>query len=81
MFLSNHGFFCVDCPKLFPRAPPPKTSPSPSRRRRAAKPLTKKRLLEERRAALKRTAKADKRSLSGPSIRGRWIAPRILFFE
>jgi mannan endo-1,4-beta-mannosidase len=72
---GNHGFFCVDCPKLFPRAPPPQTSASPARRRRAPKPLTKKSLLEERRAALKRTAKADKRSLTGPSIRGRWIAP------
>jgi len=64
----------VDCPKLFPRAPQTSASAS-DRRRRIAKPITKKRLLEERRAALKRTAKAEKRSLSGPSIRGRWTAP------
>jgi len=71
---GNHGFFCVDCPKLFPRAP--QTSASPSNgRRTVAKPLTKKRLLEERRAEWKRTAKAEKRSLSGRSIRGRWTAP------
>jgi len=71
---GNQGFFCMDCPKLFPRAPQP--SASPSVRRRKAKPFTKKRLLEERRAAWKRSAaKAEKRSLTGPSIRGRWQAP------
>lgn len=67
----------MDCPKLFPRAPQTSASAS-DRRRRVAKPITKKRLLEERRAAWKRTAKAEKRSLSGPSIRGRWTAPGIL---
>jgi len=71
---GNQGFFCVDCPKLFPRAPQTSASAS-DRRRRVAKPITKKRLLEERRAAWKRTAKAEKRSLLGPSIRGRWTAP------
>ena len=77
IFFSNQGFFCVDCPKLFPRAPQASASAS-DRRRRVAKPITKKRLLEERRAAWKRTAKAEKRSLSGPSIRGRWKAPGIV---
>jgi len=33
-------------------------------------------LLEERKAAWKKSAKAKKRSLSGPSIRGRWVAPQ-----
>jgi mannan endo-1,4-beta-mannosidase len=66
----------VDCPKLFPRAP--QTSATPSNGRRYARPMTKKRLLEERRAAMKRTVNAETRSLSGPSIRGRWRAPGIL---
>lgn len=67
----------MDCPKLFPRVPQPSSSPS-VRRRRAAKPFTKKRLLQERKAAWKKSAMAGKRLLTGPSIRGRWRAPRIL---
>jgi len=74
---SNQGFFCLDCPKLFPRAPA-QPSPSPSVRRRSPKPLTKARLLQERKAAWKRSRSSEKRSLSGPSIRGRWVAPGIL---
>lgn len=77
IFFSNQGFFCVDCPKLFPRAPQPSASPS-ARRRRVAKPLTKKRLLQERKAAWKKSARAEKRLLSGKSIRGRWRVPGIL---
>jgi len=71
---GNQGFFCLDCPKLFPRTPQP--SASPSVRRRTPKPLTKARLLQERKAAWKRYMKAEKRSESGPtiSIRGKWRA-------
>jgi len=73
---GNQGFFCIDCPKLFPRSPQPSASP-PVGRRRAARPLTKKRLLQERKAAWKKSAMAAGRAmLSGPSIRGRWRAPQ-----
>ncbi|KAF8798017.1 glycoside hydrolase family 5 protein [Phlegmacium glaucopus] len=77
---GNHGFFCVDCPKLFPRVTPqpsPSPSPAPGVRRRSPKPkpLTKYRLLQERRAAWKRFRDAKKRSAPGQTIRGRWIAP------
>jgi len=70
---GNNGDFCLDCPKLFPRVPAPAVSPSV--KRRSAKPMTKKRLLEERRAAWKRSTEAQKRSLKGPRIRGSWLAP------
>jgi mannan endo-1,4-beta-mannosidase len=33
-------------------------------------------LLEERKAAWKKSAQSKKRSLTGPSIRGRWVAPQ-----
>jgi len=73
----------VDCPKLFPLVtpPPPQTSNTPSGRRRrgvSPKALTKRSLLEERKAALKRSrADAKKRSIgttSGIRIRGRWVS-------
>jgi len=73
---GNQGFFCVDCPKLFPRTPQPSAAPSLGRRR-VAKPITRARLLQERKAAWKKSRKAAKRSESGSgrSIRGRWSAP------
>ncbi|KAF8964679.1 glycoside hydrolase superfamily [Flammula alnicola] len=76
---GNQGFFCADCPKLFPRVvPPPQTSATPNNRRRAAKPLTKKRILEERKAAQKKARKLQQRSASpaagGIRIRGRWMS-------
>jgi mannan endo-1,4-beta-mannosidase len=71
---GNQGFFCVDCPKLFPRtvAPP---APSAAVGRRSPKPLTKARLLQQRKAAWKKSMNAQKRSTTGTSIRGRWMAP------
>jgi len=74
---GNQGFFCLDCPKLFPRSTSPQPSASPAVRRRSPKRLTKARLLQERKAAWKKSRKAEKRSGSGPSIsiRGRWKAP------
>jgi mannan endo-1,4-beta-mannosidase len=69
---GNNGDFCVDCPKLFPRVAPPAVSPAVGRR---SKPMTKKRLLQERKAAWKRSLEAQERSSIGPRIRGRWHAP------
>jgi mannan endo-1,4-beta-mannosidase len=72
----------VGCPKLFPIAPPPAPPPQissvPGMRRRSVKPLTKRRILEERRAAFKksRSAQLQKRDekSSGVRIRGRWTS-------
>lgn len=67
----------MDCPKLFPRVvpPPPQTSPVPSnRRRRNVKPLTKARVLAERKAAMKRATAMAKRTAGGVRIRGRWVS-------
>ncbi|TFK42587.1 glycoside hydrolase family 5 protein [Crucibulum laeve] len=77
---GNQGFFCMDCPKLFPTAvaPPPRPSPAPdSKRRSLPKALTKSILLQERKEARKRTRKLQKRSnprASGIRIRGNWVA-------
>eukprot|EP00753_Platysulcus_tardus_P010955 PLAT3170.1.p1 GENE.PLAT3170.1~~PLAT3170.1.p1 ORF type:complete len:551 (+),score=-122.98 PLAT3170.1:35-1687(+) len=76
---GNQGFFCVDCPKLFPpTTPPPQTSPAPGEKRRSVQPLSKSRLFLERQEARKRTREARKRSGSAEpiamKIRGRWGA-------
>ncbi|KDR81606.1 hypothetical protein GALMADRAFT_239658 [Galerina marginata CBS 339.88] len=77
---GNQGFFCVDCPKLFPRIvpPPPQVSSTPNRRRsKAPKPLTKRNLIQERKAALKKSRKLQKRTgteAGAIRIRGRWIS-------
>ncbi|KXN89264.1 Mannan endo-1,4-beta-mannosidase F [Leucoagaricus sp. SymC.cos] len=75
---GSQGFFCMDCPKLFPRVttPPPRPSPAPGSRRSTAAPLTRDRLLKERREAFKRTRAVAKRSTSegGIRIRGRWVS-------
>ncbi|KAF5380977.1 hypothetical protein D9615_003950 [Tricholomella constricta] len=78
---GNQGYFCTDCPKLFPRQvapPPPRPSPAPRvRRRRAPEPLSKAKLLKERKAAWKRERERQKRAgelLDGVKIRGRWTA-------
>ncbi|KAF8201842.1 glycoside hydrolase family 5 protein [Pholiota molesta] len=77
----NHllsGFFCADCPKLFPRIVPPAPSPTPGAKRRATKPITKKKLLAERKEARKKARKFEQRNASpaagGLRIRGRWMA-------
>ncbi|GLB34960.1 putative glycosyl hydrolase 5 (cellulase A) family protein [Lyophyllum shimeji] len=80
---GNQGYFCADCPKLFPRQvapppPPPQHSPAPGVRRRSApEPLTRSQLLKERKAAWKRERARQKRSgelIGGVKIRGRWTA-------
>ncbi|KAF8628360.1 hypothetical protein AX15_003895 [Amanita polypyramis BW_CC] len=76
------GFFCADCPKLFPRAPRPSPSPSPQSpagtRRSLPKPLTKKSLLKEKKEILKkmRATELATRTNTGSAIRirGRWLA-------
>ena len=80
---SHQGFFCVDCPKLFPLAPPPpppQASPAPgTRRRRSPKPLTRARLLQERKAVWKKARTNKKRAGQlgdGVRVRGRWVASR-----
>ncbi|KAG7092448.1 hypothetical protein E1B28_008802 [Marasmius oreades] len=81
---GNHGFFCFDCPKLSDSSPsPPSPSPSPSpssspQSRRSLHPLTKKRLLQERREQWKRTRVAAIQSRNLPTegirVRGQWDA-------
>ncbi|KAF9482746.1 glycoside hydrolase family 5 protein [Pholiota conissans] len=76
---GNQGFLCADCPKLFPRVvpPPPQASPLANVKRRSAKPMTKKRILAERRAALNKARSYQRRHASptgGLRIRGRWMA-------
>ncbi|KAF9052628.1 glycoside hydrolase family 5 protein [Panaeolus papilionaceus] len=88
---GNQGFLCPDCPKLFatpspsprprpPPPPPPPPPPQPSRgpnQRRNAVQAKKKRLIEERKATLKKIRELKKRSNSaggGFRIRGRWVA-------
>ncbi|KAF8654137.1 hypothetical protein AX16_003668 [Volvariella volvacea WC 439] len=77
---GNQGFFCADCPKLFPivRPPPPQTSPAPGQRRRSVPgPLTKTRLIQERKEFAKKAREFQKRSgqpADGIRVRGRWLA-------
>lgn len=78
---GNQGFFCVDCPKLFPSTPTPPTpqvSSAPGTRRRGLpRFLTKARLLQDRTEALKKTRNLQKRSsppAGGVKVRGRWVA-------
>ena len=69
---------CMDCPKLFPLAPKPSTSPLPGLKKRRVQPLTTERLLRERSERRKKTRDLMKRQLlkegNGLRIRGRWIA-------
>ncbi|KAK7054909.1 hypothetical protein VNI00_003372 [Paramarasmius palmivorus] len=82
---GDSGFFCLDCPKLFQRTtpPPPETSPEPGAlRKRLPPPLTKERLLRERREQWKKTraALAARNEQSGEApkdgvrVRGRWVS-------
>ncbi|KAJ7219265.1 glycoside hydrolase family 5 protein, partial [Mycena pura] len=79
---STQGFFCADCPKLFqkkPTAPPPVHSQAASRRQIKARPLTKERILQERKEARKKTRALKLQSESpagGVRIRGKWVATR-----
>jgi mannan endo-1,4-beta-mannosidase len=77
--ISHQGFFCADCPKLFPRVvpPPPQTSPAAGARRRNAEPVTRASLLKERKAMWKKKRAEQKRTGQlgeGVRVRGRWIA-------
>jgi mannan endo-1,4-beta-mannosidase len=77
---GNQGFFCMDCPKLFdlppPPPPPPQTSPVAGTRRSLPAPLTKEKLLQERRDRWKRTRaaaiKSGKLNSGGKQVRGQW---------
>ncbi|KAF7352172.1 Glycoside hydrolase family 5 protein [Mycena venus] len=80
---GSQGFFCADCPKLFPRTTPspsrpsPSPSPSISSRQNKVEPLTKKRILQERKDARKKTRASKLQSdppSSGVRVRGKWIA-------
>jgi len=62
---GTQGFFCVDCPKLFPLVPPPQPSPAPGVKRRASGTLTAKAVLSRRRANMKRNADALKQRREG----------------
>ncbi|KAJ6502557.1 glycoside hydrolase family 5 protein [Mycena sanguinolenta] len=77
---GSQGFFCADCPKLFPlktKPPPPGPSAGVSRRQ-TIKPLTKKRILQERKEARKITRALNIASQSpsagaGVRVRGKWV--------
>ncbi|KAJ3563399.1 hypothetical protein NP233_g8962 [Leucocoprinus birnbaumii] len=73
---GHQGFFCTGCPKLFPIQPQPRPrpSPAPGARRTTAEPLTRKRLLLERKEAFKKTRAAAARTEGGIRIRGRWLS-------
>ncbi|KAF8212244.1 glycoside hydrolase family 5 protein [Mycena galopus ATCC 62051] len=77
---GSAGFFCADCPKLFPlkkNPPPPGPSAAASRRQNKPQPLTKKRILEERKEAWKVTravALKSKSPTEGVRVRGRWVS-------
>ncbi|KAG6814339.1 hypothetical protein H0H92_010924 [Tricholoma furcatifolium] len=77
---GNQGFFCTDCPKLFPikTTPAPQPSPAPgSHRRSLPEPQSKAKLLKERKAAWKKERERQKRAgvqADGVQIRGRWTA-------
>ncbi|KAJ6496671.1 glycoside hydrolase family 5 protein [Mycena vitilis] len=73
---GSQGFFCADCPKVFQTTPPP-SRPSPAASRRKVEPLTKKRILQERKEARKRTRELKLQSeppSDGVRVRGRWVA-------
>lgn len=76
---------CMDCPKLFPLAPKPSTSPLPGHKKRRIQPLTTERLLRERTERRKKTRDLVKRQMlkegNGLRIRGRWIAESELQFN
>ncbi|KAJ8078769.1 hypothetical protein PM082_013052 [Marasmius tenuissimus] len=77
---GTQGFFCMDCPKLFPiqAPPPPETSPVPNSRKRNVVPLTKEGLLSERREQWKKTRAAAIQSgrlqEGGIRVRGQWAS-------
>ncbi|PPQ86241.1 hypothetical protein CVT25_005570 [Psilocybe cyanescens] len=81
---GNQGFFCADCVKLFPRIvatpPPPQISSAPNNRRRSVpKPLTRQKIIQDRKAAFKKTRKLALQKRSGSEagsirIRGRWVS-------
>jgi mannan endo-1,4-beta-mannosidase len=75
---GDSGFYCVDCPKLFPFVPPPPAaSPAPGKRR-ASGPLTRGKLLAKDSAWKKRNLPGfqKKSKAGGRSIRGgKWFAP------
>ncbi|KAF7338302.1 Glycoside hydrolase family 5 protein [Mycena venus] len=76
---GSQGFFCADCPKLFPKTAPPPSRPSPavSSRQNKVEPLTKKRILQERKEARKKTRASKLQSdppSSGVRVRGKWVA-------
>ncbi|KAJ7155973.1 glycoside hydrolase family 5 protein, partial [Mycena crocata] len=78
---GSQGFFCVDCPKLFQRTTPPPPGPSAaanSRRQNKIVPLTKKRLLQERKEARKKIRSLKPQSGSGGvQVRGKWISSTV----
>ncbi|KAJ7109369.1 glycoside hydrolase family 5 protein [Mycena epipterygia] len=76
---GSQGFFCADCPKVFQKTtlPPPGPSAAANSRRQKIEPLTKKRILQERKEARKKTRALKMQSeppTSGVRVRGKWIA-------
>lgn len=74
---GDSGFYCVDCPKLFPFVPPPAPSSVLGRKRNSG-PLTRAKLLAKDAAWKKRNLPdfAHKPVARGRSIRGKWFAPK-----
>jgi len=77
--IGDIGFYCVDCPKLFPRVPTSTPSPAPGqKRRRRSGYLTEadvRRFLAKRaKRSLGVREKQDKSQLR--QVRGSWYAPK-----
>ncbi|KAJ7774818.1 glycoside hydrolase family 5 protein [Mycena metata] len=75
---GSQGFFCADCPKVFQKTSPPPSHPSAAvSRRNKIEPLTKKRILQERKEARKKTRAlkiASEPPSGGVRVRGKWVA-------
>ena len=76
--IGDSGFYCVNCPKLFPYVPPPRTSPVPRQKRRRRGYLTgaelRKLFVKREKRRLGTRGSWDKSQLL--QVRGNWYAPR-----
>ena len=79
MQIGDAGFFCVGCPKVFPRAPTPIPSPAPGQRRQRRRGyLTEAdlRKLFAKRAKRRLDARGSQDKSQLRQVRGTWYAPR-----
>ncbi|KAG6335366.1 hypothetical protein ID866_3729 [Astraeus odoratus] len=76
---GTQGYFCPDCPKLYPLNPTPTPQPSPAVGvKKRSSPLTSKQILRNRAESRRRNREAAKRAGTlkedGIRVRGRWAA-------